>query len=234
MGKSPLCTRRGINSDATADIAMLLMLGASRRAYEGQEMVRAGKWTLSSQMLLGWQLKPERFLAFLGMGRVGQAVAQRARGFGMQIHYFNPTRLPPALEKGAVFHSTCVGLTSRERVSYSSGPGRLRTPDEPHQLPTPKQSIYCRPDAPLINAARGGMIVGGGGGGGRDELPGYVAQLKKHISRLPHMGKDATVETRCGNGHACPGQHRCGSGWQACASLVTRRRFSCLSHCHRK
>src|SRR5580704_2249158 len=46
----------GINADATAEIAMLLMLGASRRAYEGQEMVRTGKWTLSSQMLLGWQL----------------------------------------------------------------------------------------------------------------------------------------------------------------------------------
>ena len=80
----------GINSDATADIAMLLMLGASRRAYEGQEMVRTGKWTLSSQMLLGWQLTG-KVLGILGMGRVGQAVAQRARGFGMTIHYFNPT-----------------------------------------------------------------------------------------------------------------------------------------------
>src|SRR5580693_9535431 len=99
----------GINADATADIAMLLMLGASRRAYEGQEMVRTGKWTLSSQMLLGWQLTG-KVLGILGMGRVGQAVAQRARGFGMTIHYFNPTRLPPALENGAVFHSTASDL----------------------------------------------------------------------------------------------------------------------------
>jgi lactate dehydrogenase-like 2-hydroxyacid dehydrogenase len=76
----------GVNADATAEIAMLLMLGASRRAYEGQEMVRTGTWKLSSQTLLGWQLTG-KILGIFGMGRVGQAVAQRARGFGMNIHY---------------------------------------------------------------------------------------------------------------------------------------------------
>ena len=56
-------------------------------------------------MVLSWQLT-EKTLGIVGMGRVGQAVAQRARGFfGMSIHYVNPTRLPVALEKGAVFHS---------------------------------------------------------------------------------------------------------------------------------
>ena len=99
----------GINADATADIAMLLMLGASRRAYEGQEMVRTGAWELSSPVLLGWQLTGKA-LGIVGMGRVGQAVAQRARGFGMNIHYFNPTRLPVELEKGAVFHSNAADL----------------------------------------------------------------------------------------------------------------------------
>jgi lactate dehydrogenase-like 2-hydroxyacid dehydrogenase len=95
----------GINANATADIAMLLMLGASRRAYEGQEMVRTGTWMPSSPILLGWQLTG-KVLGVFGMGRVGQAVAERARGFGMTIHYSNPTRLPEALEKDAVFHSS--------------------------------------------------------------------------------------------------------------------------------
>src|SRR3984885_7138456 len=65
----------GINADATAEITMLLMLGASRRAYEGQEMVRTGKWTLSSQMLLGGQLTG-KVLGIFGMGRGGRVVAQ--------------------------------------------------------------------------------------------------------------------------------------------------------------
>src|SRR5580658_7497272 len=95
----------GINAEATADVAILLMLGASRRAYEGQEMVRTGTWKLSSPVLLGWQLTG-KVLGIFGMGRVGQAVAQRARGFGMTVHYSNPGRLPAALEKDAVFHSS--------------------------------------------------------------------------------------------------------------------------------
>src|SRR6202162_4182259 len=97
----------GINSDATADITMLLLLGASRRAYEGQEMVRTGTWHISSPV--GWQLTG-KVLGIFGMGQVGRAVAQRARGFGMTIHYFNPTRLPAALEKEAVFHSSAADL----------------------------------------------------------------------------------------------------------------------------
>src|SRR5580658_8868345 len=79
----------GINNEATADIAMLLLLGASRRAYEAQELVRTGAWKqpLSPDMLLGWQVGG-KVLGILGMGRVGQAVARRARGFGMKIHYY--------------------------------------------------------------------------------------------------------------------------------------------------
>jgi len=71
----------GANSEATADIAMLLLLGASRRAYEAQELVRTGAWKpLSPDMLLGWQVGG-KVLGILGMGHVGQAVARRARGF---------------------------------------------------------------------------------------------------------------------------------------------------------
>src|SRR6266700_7582396 len=75
----------GANSEATADIAMLLMLGASRRAYEAQQLVRTGAWKqpLNTDTLLGWQLGG-KVLGIFGMGRVGQAVASRARGFGMK------------------------------------------------------------------------------------------------------------------------------------------------------
>src|SRR5580692_7293627 len=81
--KIPVAYTPGVNSEATADIAMLLLLGASRRAYEAQELVRTGAWKpLRPDMLLGWQVGGKVF-GILGMGRVGQAVARRARGFGM-------------------------------------------------------------------------------------------------------------------------------------------------------
>src|SRR6201993_3289789 len=87
--KIPVAYTPGVNHEATADIAMLLLLGASRRAYEAQELVRTGAWKpLSPDMLLGWQVGG-KVLGILGMGRVGQAVARRARGFGMKIQYYD-------------------------------------------------------------------------------------------------------------------------------------------------
>jgi lactate dehydrogenase-like 2-hydroxyacid dehydrogenase len=199
----------GINADATADIAMLLMLGASQRAYEGQEMVRTGKWTLSSQMLLGWQLTG-KILGILGMGRVGQAVAQRASGFGMATHYFNPTRLPAALKKGAVFHSSASDLL---RVSEFLTLHAPETP-ETHHVINSKAIDLLPQGAILINTARGGMVVdedliaalksGRVAAVGLDVFegepkldPGYVAL--KNTFLLPHMGS-ATVERRLAMG----------------------------------
>lgn len=195
----------GINADATADIAMLLMLGASRRAYEGQEMVRTGTWKLSSPVLLGWQLTGKT-LGIVGMGRVGQAVAQRARGFGMSIHYVSPTRLPAALEKGAVFHSCAAELL---RVSEFLS---LHAPETPatHHFINSKTIDLLPHGAILINTARGGMVVdedliaalksGRVAAAGLDVFEGepnlhagYVAL--KNTFLLPHMGS-ATVETR--------------------------------------
>src|SRR5258708_3976279 len=87
--KIPVAYTPGVNSEATADIAMLLLLGASRRAYEAQELVRTGAWKpLTPDMLLGWQVGG-KVLGILGMGRVGQAVARRAGGLGMKIHYYD-------------------------------------------------------------------------------------------------------------------------------------------------
>jgi lactate dehydrogenase-like 2-hydroxyacid dehydrogenase len=197
----------GINADATADIAMLLMLGASRRAYEGQEMVRTGTWTLSS--LLGWQLTG-KVLGIFGMGRVGRAVAQRARGFGMAIHYSNPTRLPAVLEKDAVFHSNPSDLLRMSQFLTLHAP---ETPETYHFINS--KTIDLLPQgAILINTARGGLVVdddliaalksGRVAAAGLDVFegeprlhPGYIAL--KNTFLLPHMGS-ATVETRLAMG----------------------------------
>jgi lactate dehydrogenase-like 2-hydroxyacid dehydrogenase len=199
----------GANSDATADIAMLLMLGASRRAFEGQEMVRTATWTPSSPVLLGWQLTG-KVLGVFGMGRVGQAVAQRARGFGMTIHYSNPTRLPAALEKDAVFHASAPDLL---RVSQFLSLHAPETP-ETHHFINSKTIDLLPPGAILINTARGGLVAdedliaalksGRVAAAGLDVFegepklhPGYIAL--KNTSLLPHMGS-ATVETRLAMG----------------------------------
>jgi lactate dehydrogenase-like 2-hydroxyacid dehydrogenase len=78
---------------------LLLLLGASRRAYEAQRLVRNGNWNPSDlTLLLGWQLTGQ-ILGIYGMGHIGQAVAERARGFGMKIHYHDRHRLSPEIEK---------------------------------------------------------------------------------------------------------------------------------------
>jgi glyoxylate reductase len=97
-------------TDATADIAMLLILGAARGASWGERMVREGRWTSWSPIVpLGSDVTGKR-LGILGMGRIGQALAKRARGFDMTIHYFNRRRLHPAQEKGANYHSSLASM----------------------------------------------------------------------------------------------------------------------------
>jgi len=81
-------------SDATAELAFLLMLGAARRAVEGDAMVREGRWDFwSPAFMVGKQVSGSR-IGIVGMGRVGQAMARNARGFGMEVHYHNRSRLP--------------------------------------------------------------------------------------------------------------------------------------------
>src|SRR6204780_3270666 len=102
--KIPIAYTPGVNSEATADIAMLLLLGASRRAYEAQELVRTGAWkAMTPDMLLGWQVGG-KILGIFGTGRVRQAMARRVRGFGMKIHYCNPSELPAEIAGDAVYH----------------------------------------------------------------------------------------------------------------------------------
>jgi lactate dehydrogenase-like 2-hydroxyacid dehydrogenase len=200
----------GINSDATADIAMLLLLGASRRAYEAQELVRTGAWRpLSPNMLLGWQVGG-KVLGIFGMGKIGQAMARRARGFGMEIHYSNGSKLPPNVEGDAIYHEDPHELL---RVSQFLSLHAPETPETRNFLNA--QSIgLLPPGAVVVNTVRGGLVVdedliaalksGQVAAAGLDVFkgepqihPGYLEV--KNTFLLPHIGS-ATVETRVAMG----------------------------------
>ncbi|MCK4939199.1 MAG: D-glycerate dehydrogenase [Rhodospirillaceae bacterium] len=194
-------------SDATAEIAIMLMLGAARRASEGERIVRARKWKdWSPAFMVGKQVTGKRF-GVIGMGRVGQVVANRARGFDMDIHYYNRTRLSPDLENGATYHETVEGLLAHADVLSIHCPA---TPQTAGLLNSERISLL--PDgAIVVNTARGGVIddealvaalkSGKVYAAGLDVFngepenihPGYLDM--ENVFLLPHIGS-ATVETR--------------------------------------
>jgi lactate dehydrogenase-like 2-hydroxyacid dehydrogenase len=141
-------------SDATAEIAILCMLGAARRGAEGDALVRSGRWDFwSPAFMVGRQVTGRRF-GVLGMGRVGQVAAERARGFGMEIHYHNRRRLPPATEKGAVWHDTLEGLLSQSDVLSLHCPA---TPESDGVI-NARTLELLPPRAILVNTARGALV----------------------------------------------------------------------------
>jgi lactate dehydrogenase-like 2-hydroxyacid dehydrogenase len=194
-------------TDATADIAMLLLLGASRRAFEAQELVRRGDWTVArgAGSVLGWQVTGKN-LGIFGMGRIGQAVAKRARGFGMKIHYFDLQQLPVEKAGDAVFHTDPLELVKVSQFLTLHAP---ETPTTHHFLNA--RTIALLPaHAVVVNSARGGLIKdddliealksGRVAAAGLDVYqgepnlnPDYVAL--KNTFLLPHIGT-ATIETR--------------------------------------
>lgn len=141
-------------SDATAEIAVLLMLGAARRAYEGEHQIRTDTWAdWSATYQLGIQVTGKR-LGILGMGRVGQIMARRARGFDMQIHYYNRSRLAPELEHGATYHESVEALLPHCDFLSIHCPA---TPETHHLLNA--QRIALLPDeAIVVNTARGAVV----------------------------------------------------------------------------
>jgi len=206
----PIAYTPGVNSEATADIAMLLLLGASRRAYEAQELVRSGAWKpLSSDMLLGWQVGG-KVLGIFGMGRVGQAVARRARGFGMKIHYCNPSELPAEIAGDAVYHQDPSDLL---RVSQFLSLHAPETAQTRHFLNSNAISLLPL-GAIVVNTARGGLVVdddliaalksGRVAAAGLDVFEGEPQLNPEYVSLrntflLPHIGS-ATIETRTAMG----------------------------------
>ncbi len=141
-------------SDATAEIAMLLMLGAARRAAEGEKLIRSGEWrTWSPSFMVGLQVTGKR-LGIVGMGRVGQVVARRARGFDMQVHYHNRRRLPADQEAGAVFHETLEDLLSVSEFLSLHCPA---TPENVGLLNAERIALLPD-DAVVVNTARGSVV----------------------------------------------------------------------------
>jgi len=140
-------------TDATAEIVMLVLLGAARRAKEGMEWVNKKNWKWSADFLMGKQLTGSR-LGILGMGRIGRAVADRARSFGMKIHYYNRSRLDKNLEKDAIYHKSLESLLSVSNFFSINCPA---TKETKHIINS--KTIKHFPDGAIIsNSARGDMI----------------------------------------------------------------------------
>jgi lactate dehydrogenase-like 2-hydroxyacid dehydrogenase len=141
-------------TDATADVTILLLLGASRRASEGAALLHSGQWLDPRPTeLLGWQLTGKN-LGIFGMGRIGQAVARRARAFGMTIHYTNPRRLSPELEHGATFHPDSRVLLRVSPFFTMHAPGNAQTA----KFLNPETLQLLPQNAIVVNAARGMLV----------------------------------------------------------------------------
>lgn len=193
-------------ADATAELTILLMLGAARRAGEGERLIRDDKWdSWSPNFMVGVEMTGKR-LGIIGMGRVGRVTAMRARGFDMEIHYHNRSRLKPDLEAGAVYHETVEDLLPNCDFLAMHCPG---TPENRDLLNA--ERIALLPDGAVVtNAARGSVVdeqalvaalkSGKLAAAGLDVYknePGVSEALRAldNAFLLPHIGS-ATRETR--------------------------------------
>ena len=192
-------------TDATAEIGILLILGACRRASEGIESARQGGWKWSADYLIGKQLTGSR-LGILGMGRIGQKIAKVAKSLGMIIHYHNRSKLNEDKEQGATYHDTLKGLLSVSDVLSICCPASKETIDMIN-----KETIEFLPKGAIVtNVARGDIVddeamidalerrkvyaVGLDVYKNEPNLnPGYLNHKSAFI--LPHLGS-ATKDTR--------------------------------------
>ncbi|GBD42458.1 Glycerate dehydrogenase [bacterium HR39] len=202
-----------VPTEATADVALLCMLGAARRAFEAQRDLRAGLWERWSPTgYLGMELHG-RTVGIVGLGRIGRAFARRVRGIGMTVRYHNRRRLPPELEEGAIWHETLEDMLPHCHVLSLHCPG---TPENHHLLNAERIALLPQ-GAIVVNTARGNVV---------DEEALMAALESGHVfavgldvfenepnvnrrwfghSRaflLPHIGS-ATVETRNAMGFRC-------------------------------
>ena len=139
--------------DSTADISILLLLGASRKVLEARRAAELQNWKWAADFMLGKQMSNKR-LGILGMGRIGRAVAKRARGFNMEIHYHNRNQLSKDLEEGAIYHKTIKDLFKHSDFLSINCPATQET-----NRIINKETISYLPDNVVIaNAARGDII----------------------------------------------------------------------------
>jgi lactate dehydrogenase-like 2-hydroxyacid dehydrogenase len=198
-------------SDATAETAMLLMLGAARRAGEGERMMRDGTWKDWSPAFMVGAAITGKTLGIIGMGRVGQTLAKRARGFDMNVIYYNRTRLSPDLEQGAVYCETLEKLLPNCDVLS------LNCPSTPETQGFFNEAIInqLKPGTILVNTARGALVdeaalitalkSGQIAAAGLDVFvtePGGNPEIAKlpNTFLLPHIGS-ANKETRDAMGY---------------------------------
>ncbi len=198
----------GVTTDDTADMTIALILAVTRRIPEGLAMMQAGEWQGWSPMaLLGGRLAGRR-LGILGMGRIGQAVARRARAFGMQVHYHNRKRLRPPIEAEleATYWESLDQMVARVDVLSVNCP---HTPSTFH-LMNARRLKLMKPTAVIVNTSRGevvdenaltrGLRAGELAGAGLDvyergtELNPRLREVP-NVVLLPHMGS-ATLEGR--------------------------------------
>ena len=197
-------------SDATAELTILLMLGAARRASEGERLVRTRAWRdWSPSFMVGTQVTGKR-LGIVGLGRVGQVTARRARGFDMTIHYHDVQRLPAAQEQGAIYHPTPEDLMPHcDFLAFHC----VSTPQTRKMLNAAR--IALLPDgAIVVNASRGAVIdddaliaalksgkVAAAGLDVYNNEPDIHPEYRElpNTFLMPHIGS-ATKETRDGMG----------------------------------
>jgi glyoxylate reductase len=196
----------GVLDETTADVALMLLLAAARRLGEGERLLRAGRWEWwGPKQLMGRDVWGKR-LGIVGFGRIGQAVARRARGFGMEVLYHNRSRKEEAeQELGARYVEFDELLETVDFVS-------VHTPltDETHHLIGPKELGRMKPTAVLVNTSRGPVVdeaaLADALAAGRIFAAGldvYEEEPKVHPKLLelenvvlaPHIGS-ASVETR--------------------------------------
>jgi len=192
-------------SDATAEIGILLILGACRRVSEGLQRAKESNWKWSADYLIGKQLTGTR-LGILGMGRIGQKIATIAKSLGMIIHYHNRSKLSKEKEQGAIYHDSLKGLFEVSDVLSICCPATKETED----LINKETLEYFPSGAVITNVARGDIVddealidalnrrkiyaAGLDVYKGEPNLnPGYLKI--KSVFILPHLGS-ATKHTR--------------------------------------
>lgn len=198
----------GVLTEDTADMAMALILAVPRRMAEGMRALAAGEWQgWSPTGMLGNRISGKK-LGIVGMGRIGQAVARRARAFGLSIHYHNRRRLPLEVEERleASWCESLDQLLNRMDIVTVHCP---HTPATYHLLSARRLKLM-RPDAYLINTARGEIVdevaltrmlingeIAGAGFDVYEEEPSINPKLLRcpRALLLPHMGS-STIESR--------------------------------------